>query len=163
RAARLDGGIVVVSGTNGKTTTAAMIAAILRSGGDVVVTNASGANLFRGVAASLATMPTGSRAGVFEVDEGALARLVPALRPRARGVPAVRRAARLPAPNHRPPRRGLVRRVRLVHPGPAVPGRGPRGVDVRFDVAASERRGRGRWDRRTAQRVQRGGGGRGGV
>ena len=83
RAARLDGGIVVVSGTNGKTTTAAMIAAILRSGGDVVVTNASGANLFRGVAASLATMPTGSRAGVFEVDEGALARLVPALRPRA--------------------------------------------------------------------------------
>ena len=83
RAARLSDGIVVVSGTNGKTTTAAMIAAILRAQGLNVVTNGSGANLFRGIAATLAGAPSSARAGVFEVDEGALARLVPALRPRA--------------------------------------------------------------------------------
>jgi UDP-N-acetylmuramyl tripeptide synthase len=82
RAGRLTDGIVIVSGTNGKTTTAAMIAAILRAEGVPVVTNESGANLFRGAAATLARAPASARAGVFEVDEGALARLVPALQPR---------------------------------------------------------------------------------
>jgi lipid II isoglutaminyl synthase (glutamine-hydrolysing) len=82
RAARLGDGVAVVSGTNGKTTTAAMIAAILTAEEEAVVANGSGANLFRGIAATLATTPPSARAGVFEVDEGALARLVPALRPR---------------------------------------------------------------------------------
>src|SRR5207247_7908811 len=75
-------GIVVVSGTNGKTTTAGMIAAILEAEDEAVVANGSGANLFRGIAATLASTPASARAGVFEVDEGALARLVPALHPR---------------------------------------------------------------------------------
>src|SRR5437764_11277103 len=72
RAALLTDGVTVVSGTNGKTTTAAMIAAILAARGTSVVANSSGANLFRGVAGSLAAMRADDRAGVFEVDEGAL-------------------------------------------------------------------------------------------
>jgi lipid II isoglutaminyl synthase (glutamine-hydrolysing) len=81
RAGRLSDGVVLVSGTNGKTTTTAMIACILEAGGSPVVTNASGANLFRGVAASLLQAPAGATVGVFEVDEGALPRMVREVRP----------------------------------------------------------------------------------
>jgi UDP-N-acetylmuramyl tripeptide synthase len=59
-----------------------MIAAVLGSGGTPVLANASGANLFRGVATAMATAHGGERAGVFEVDEGALPGLVRALEPR---------------------------------------------------------------------------------
>src|SRR5438270_10811531 len=82
RASRIEEGGVVGSGTNGKTTTAAMIHAILQRAGRAPVTNASGANLFRGVAGALLDAPPTARTGVFEVDEGALARVVPAVRPR---------------------------------------------------------------------------------
>ena len=82
RARLLSDGIVVVSGTNGKTTTAAMIADILRARGRSVLTNESGANLFRGVATAFATANGDERAGVFEVDEGALERLTRVLQPR---------------------------------------------------------------------------------
>jgi UDP-N-acetylmuramyl tripeptide synthase len=82
RASALEAGVIVVSGTNGKTTTAAMIHAILQRAGREPVTNASGANLFRGVAGALLDAPPDARSGVFEVDEGALARVVPAVRPR---------------------------------------------------------------------------------
>jgi len=82
RGDRLSDGVVLVSGTNGKTTTAAMISRILAARDTPVLTNQSGANLFRGVATELATAHGDERAAVFEVDEGALARLVPALEPR---------------------------------------------------------------------------------
>ncbi|HET8630039.1 MAG TPA: Mur ligase family protein, partial [Thermomicrobiales bacterium] len=52
--ARLAGGAVVVGGTNGKTTTAHMLAAILTRAGRRVVHNRSGSNLVRGVLAALA-------------------------------------------------------------------------------------------------------------
>jgi UDP-N-acetylmuramyl tripeptide synthase len=81
RAAAFASGAVVVSGTNGKTTTTAMIAAILEADGERVVTNASGANLFRGVAATLATASPDATVGVFEVDEGAVGRVVEMVRP----------------------------------------------------------------------------------
>ena len=70
----------LVSGTNGKTTTAAMLVAILEAAGRRVLTNGSGANLFRGVAASLATA-RGEDAAVFEVDEAALPRVAGAIEP----------------------------------------------------------------------------------
>ncbi|HXJ65644.1 MAG TPA: Mur ligase family protein, partial [Actinomycetota bacterium] len=82
RGRRLGDGIVLVSGTNGKTTTAAMIAAALGSNGRSVLTNPSGANLFRGVATALVTAKGDERVGVFEVDEGALPGLVRTLEPR---------------------------------------------------------------------------------
>lgn len=47
------GGIVVVSGTNGKTTTTKMLVAVLRAHGLMVFTNPTGSNFTRGVISSL--------------------------------------------------------------------------------------------------------------
>ncbi len=74
-AAALAGGTAVVSATNGKTTTTRLLAAALRADGRRVVTNAAGANLLTGVAASLAEAAPHAApgaCGVFEVDEAAL-------------------------------------------------------------------------------------------
>lgn len=49
----LSRGVIIVSGTNGKTTTTKMVAELLRSQGLKVFTNASGSNFTRGIAASL--------------------------------------------------------------------------------------------------------------
>jgi UDP-N-acetylmuramyl tripeptide synthase len=63
--ARLGRGVVVVAGTNGKTTTSRMIADILEADGLKVVHNRSGSNLVRGVAAAFAeqTGPLGRPRG----------------------------------------------------------------------------------------------------
>ncbi len=71
--------VVIVSGTNGKTTTTRFVAAGLRAG-HRVVTNDSGANLMSGVASALlaSTSPRTCPA-VLEVDELALPALMRAL------------------------------------------------------------------------------------
>ncbi len=78
---RLEHGCIVVSGTNGKTTTANMLAAILRQAGYQPVHNRAGANLISGITATLAQ--SHGDIGLFEVDEatlpGALERLHPRL------------------------------------------------------------------------------------
>lgn len=51
--AQLPHGVVVVSGTNGKTTTTKMVVALLESQGLKVFTNRTGSNFVRGVAAAL--------------------------------------------------------------------------------------------------------------
>ena len=51
-AARLPEGVVVVAGTNGKTTTSRLMADILEPRGLKVVHNRSGSNLVRGVAST---------------------------------------------------------------------------------------------------------------
>lgn len=81
RAAAVPEGVVVVSGTNGKTTTAAMIGAIFSRAGIPTFGNDTGANLRQGIAAALVEAPAGVRKAVFEVDEGALPSMVSALRP----------------------------------------------------------------------------------
>src|SRR5690242_13974811 len=48
-ASRLPAGTVLVSGTNGKTTTSRLISAALRAAGRTVVHNRAGANLMTGV------------------------------------------------------------------------------------------------------------------
>jgi UDP-N-acetylmuramyl tripeptide synthase len=78
--------VVVVSGTNGKTTTARLLARMLESGGIPAVHNRAGANLQAGLVASLllASDVRGRprcRAGVFEVDEATLPTVADALRP----------------------------------------------------------------------------------
>lgn len=83
---RLDAGSVVLSATNGKTTTAALVASILEQHGTTLVHNRQGANMAGGIAASLLGAwrrgrPTGEL-GLFEVDEFWLDGLVRALRPR---------------------------------------------------------------------------------
>ena len=51
--ARLPEGSVLISATNGKTTTATMLAAIMRGAGTTVVHNAAGANMEGGIATAL--------------------------------------------------------------------------------------------------------------
>lgn len=51
------GGIVVVSGTNGKTTTTKMLVAVLRAHGRTVFTNPTGSNFTRGVISALLSEP----------------------------------------------------------------------------------------------------------
>ncbi len=80
-AARLGAGTAVVSATNGKTTTTAMAAEILRSRYRLAH-NAAGANLVSGVASALLSAGD-AELGLFEVDEGALPELVQRLRPGA--------------------------------------------------------------------------------
>ena len=85
-AATPEAGTIVVTGTNGKTTTAHLLAAVARAAGYEPVANRSGSNLERGVVAAwLDAPPAGDRPrlGVLEVDEAALPALLPALRPRA--------------------------------------------------------------------------------
>jgi lipid II isoglutaminyl synthase (glutamine-hydrolysing) len=87
-AGRLPRGSAVISATNGKTTTAAMVAAILERTGARLVHNRAGANMAGGVASALlqATRRHGGMAGdtgLFEVDEFWLGRVVDELRPRA--------------------------------------------------------------------------------
>jgi UDP-N-acetylmuramyl tripeptide synthase len=86
--ARLARGSVVISATNGKTTTAAMAASILATQGIELVHNRAGANMAGGIASTLlaAARPRGAIAGelgLFEVDELWLDRVVTQLRPRA--------------------------------------------------------------------------------
>src|SRR5919198_714107 len=80
----LSDGVVVLSATNGKTTTAKMLAAMLEPERPLC-RNAAGANLASGVASALlACRPAGL--GVFEVDEAALEHVAPALSPRVLGL-----------------------------------------------------------------------------
>ena len=72
-------GSVVVSATNGKTTTAGMIARVLSESGVAMVHNRAGANMPGGVATALLEQ-TGT-AGLFEVDEAWLREVVDDLSP----------------------------------------------------------------------------------
>jgi UDP-N-acetylmuramyl tripeptide synthase len=79
-AARIPGGVALVSATNGKTTTTAMAAEIL--GVDTrLAWNHAGANLMSGIASALAAARR-AELGLFEVDEGALAEALARTRPR---------------------------------------------------------------------------------
>jgi UDP-N-acetylmuramyl tripeptide synthase len=87
-AGRLPRGSVVISATNGKTTTAAMVASVLGRAGVSVVHNRAGANMAGGVASALVAAARPGRGiagelGLFEVDEFWLDRVVPQLSPRA--------------------------------------------------------------------------------
>jgi UDP-N-acetylmuramyl tripeptide synthase len=75
----LDRGSTIVSATNGKTTTAGMIAAILAADGRKPVHNRAGSNMTWGVATAL--LEQRGREGLFEVDEAWLPRVVQQLNP----------------------------------------------------------------------------------
>ncbi|HLM85809.1 MAG TPA: MurT ligase domain-containing protein [Solirubrobacteraceae bacterium] len=85
---RLTRGSVLISATNGKTTTASMTADILAREGIALVHNQAGANMAGGIATTLldAALAGGGIAGelgLFEVDELWLASLAAQLHPRA--------------------------------------------------------------------------------
>jgi UDP-N-acetylmuramyl tripeptide synthase len=75
----LDAGTTLVSATNGKTTTAGMIAAVLAADGRHPVHNRAGSNMTWGVATAL--LEQRGREGLFEVDEAWLPRVVEQLDP----------------------------------------------------------------------------------
>ena len=79
----LPDGSVLISATNGKTTTAAFAAQVLAAAGVPTVHNVAGANMAGGVASALLSGGRGARLGLFEVDEFWLADLAAALAPRA--------------------------------------------------------------------------------
>jgi UDP-N-acetylmuramyl tripeptide synthase len=80
-ARRLSRGSVLVSATNGKTTTSAMVAEILRPHVRIAHNN-SGANLVSGIASTL-LQARGAELGLFEVDEAALPEVARRVRPTA--------------------------------------------------------------------------------
>src|SRR2546423_10800417 len=72
--AELPHGCILVTGTNGKTTTTKLIVEALRRVGETVLTNASGANLRGGIISALISAADlhgriAATIGVFEVDE----------------------------------------------------------------------------------------------
>ncbi|MBS9338559.1 Mur ligase family protein [Fructobacillus sp. M2-14] len=80
--------LVVVTGTNGKTLTTALITRILKAGGYSVITNPSGSNMVQGVAGTLLTTkvkpsPNGKKPiAVLEVDEANVLSLTKAIKPK---------------------------------------------------------------------------------
>jgi UDP-N-acetylmuramyl tripeptide synthase len=89
-ARELGQGSALVTGTNGKTTTAALLRNILQASGLSTVANRAGSNMMRGIAAALAESASWSgnirgrrkRIGVFEIDEATLPHAAKALQPR---------------------------------------------------------------------------------
>ena len=87
-AADLTRGSIVITGTNGKTTTARLVTWLLEGAGHKVVSNRAGANLIFGATAAALDKagPDGKlRAdwGVFEIDEASLPKAVEELKPTA--------------------------------------------------------------------------------
>jgi lipid II isoglutaminyl synthase (glutamine-hydrolysing) len=80
-AERLPGGTALVSATNGKTTTTAMLAEMLGRSRKLAY-NRAGANLVSGVASTLLAARDADL-GLFEVDEGAFPEIAERLRPHA--------------------------------------------------------------------------------
>jgi UDP-N-acetylmuramyl tripeptide synthase len=81
-APRLGRGSVVISATNGKTTTAAMLASVFERAGIGLVHNRTGSNMNGGVAtAMLDARPGDDELGLFEVDEAWLPAVARDLRP----------------------------------------------------------------------------------
>ncbi|MEX2107300.1 MAG: Mur ligase family protein [Solirubrobacterales bacterium] len=75
----LDRGVTLVSATNGKTTTAGMIAAALNGEGREAVHNRAGSNMTWGIATAL--LEQHGQEGLFEVDEAWLRKVTEQLEP----------------------------------------------------------------------------------
>ena len=74
---KLPDGVILVAGTNGKTTTSLMVKTILEHIGDTVVHNATGANLLNGIVSSFIRNAdwlgrVRADVGIFEIDENSL-------------------------------------------------------------------------------------------
>ncbi|HVF69659.1 MAG TPA: Mur ligase family protein [Xanthomonadales bacterium] len=78
--------VIIIAGTNGKTTTAALIASSLKNNGKTVIQNQSGANLLNGIASTLILRC--NRQGklkqdfaIFEIDENNLTLILQQIKP----------------------------------------------------------------------------------
>jgi lipid II isoglutaminyl synthase (glutamine-hydrolysing) len=87
-ASDLTQGSIVITGTNGKTTTARLMSWLLEGAGHRVVSNRAGANLIFGATAAALNRASANGTlkadwGVFEIDEASLPRAIKEIRPRA--------------------------------------------------------------------------------
>jgi len=90
-ASELGQGSLLVTGTNGKTTTARLLRSIAKASGLEVVANRTGSNMMRGIGSALVEAADWSgemasaerRLGIFEVDEATLPHVARAVQPRA--------------------------------------------------------------------------------
>lgn len=77
---------ILITGTNGKTTTTKMLVELLRAGNQTIITNQSGSNLKRGITSRLIEEASlfgkiKADVAVFEVDEASLPAVAEALQP----------------------------------------------------------------------------------
>ena len=84
---QLEGGVIVVAGTNGKTTTSRLLYEMLEADGRKVIHNRSGSNLLRGVVSAFADQASvigrlSGSVGVIEADEAAFPDIVYQTQPR---------------------------------------------------------------------------------
>lgn len=84
---QLPEGVVIITGTNGKTTTTKMVVELLKANGRRVLTNATGSNLTRGIISSVTKQAT--RTGklpfdiaIFELDEAYAKQFINVVAPR---------------------------------------------------------------------------------
>ena len=83
----LPGGVIVISGTNGKTTTTKMVAQLLRANGLRVFTNPTGSNFTRGIASALLSQvdedgTLDADIAVLELDEAHAVQFISHVSPR---------------------------------------------------------------------------------
>lgn len=83
---QLNDGVIIITGTNGKTTTTKMVVELLQANGKRVLTNPTGSNFTRGIISSLTqqakingTLPYDT--GVFELDEAYARQFVIQIKP----------------------------------------------------------------------------------
>lgn len=87
-APRIEHGVVIVTGTNGKTTTAKMLTDILTEDGYNVINNSAGSNLSRGIASAFVKSSNifgthlEADVAVIEVDEATMPEVTTKLRPK---------------------------------------------------------------------------------
>lgn len=80
--------LIIVTGTNGKTLTTALITRVLQAGGYRVITNPSGSNMIQGITGTLVTTkiktsPNGKKPlAVLEVDEANVEKITTAIQPK---------------------------------------------------------------------------------
>lgn len=76
---------IIITGTNGKTTTSRMVAHLAKESGLKVIRNHTGSNLERGIASTLITnyqlLTTNYQLGIWELDEAAFNSLAPKIKP----------------------------------------------------------------------------------
>lgn len=87
-ARRLRDGSIIVTGTNGKTTTVKILSKVLSDAGENIVVNRAGSNLSRGIVSALIEHVGWSgrfrqNRGLFEVDEAAMATVAAMVQPKA--------------------------------------------------------------------------------
>lgn len=72
---------IIITGTNGKTTTSRMVAHFAREAGFKVIRNHTGSNLERGIASTLISNNLQTDLGIWELDEAAFNTVTPKIKP----------------------------------------------------------------------------------